>query len=128
LNLALCKDLASFVVLPDDNSNEFYKTGDKFEVQESYDYQIMKNTGCLATIGYAFRRGGQASSLANLGIQKAYPLYIFCWQIVLEPTFPLPSCLLSRAKHIFSPCFLGNNSLLLFKIFWYTKYVIKILI
>jgi hypothetical protein len=58
LNLALCKDLASFVVLPDDNLNECYKTGDKFEVQESYDYQIMKNTGCLATIGYAFRRGG----------------------------------------------------------------------
>jgi len=28
------------VVLPSDNSNECYKTGDKFEVQESYDYQI----------------------------------------------------------------------------------------
>jgi len=40
LDLALWKDLASSVVLPSDNSNEFYKTGDKFEAQESYDYQI----------------------------------------------------------------------------------------
>jgi len=51
----------------------------------SPDYNVMKNTGCLPASGYAFRRGGRASSLANLGIQKAYPLYIFCWQIVLEP-------------------------------------------
>jgi len=47
---------------------------------------MMKNTGCLPALGYAFRRCGQAPGLANLGIQKAYPLYIFCWQIVLEPT------------------------------------------
>jgi hypothetical protein len=46
----------------------------------------MKNTGCLPAIGYAFRRGGRAPGLANLGIQKADPLSIFCWQIVLEPT------------------------------------------
>jgi len=48
----------------------------------------MKNTECLPAIGYAFRRDGRASRLANLGIQKAYPLYIFCWQIILEPTSP----------------------------------------
>jgi hypothetical protein len=54
----------------------------------SPDCNMMKNTGCLPAIGYAFRRGGRASSLANLGIQKADPLYIFCWQIVLEITPP----------------------------------------
>jgi hypothetical protein len=42
----------------------------------------------LPAIGYAFRRGGRASSLGCRGIQKAYPLYIFCWQIVLEPMPP----------------------------------------
>jgi len=60
----------------------------------------MKNTGCLPAIGYAFRRGGQASSLANLGIQKADPLYIFCWQIVLEPT-PLYGDRASLQRYLF---------------------------
>jgi hypothetical protein len=39
---------------------------------------MMKNTGCLPAIGCALRRGWRASGLANLDIQKAYPLYIFC--------------------------------------------------
>ena len=36
---------------------------------------MMEGTRCLPAIGYAFRRGGRASSLGCRGIQKAYPLY-----------------------------------------------------
>jgi len=38
-------------------------------------HNMMYGTGCLPASGYAFRRGGRASSLGCLGIQKAYLLY-----------------------------------------------------